>query len=67
MASQITEIEHVDGIWWYEAPRPRRWHRCKPWTSGWMDLFGRVDRCACGAIRYNGRGWIERNSRRKDA
>lgn len=52
-------VEHLDGIPWYEAPRPRRWHRCKPQTRGHS-----IARCACGAIWILG-GWVERNSRRR--
>lgn len=58
-------IEHLDGIPWYKAPIPRRWHRCKPQTKGWLRYFTRVQRCACGGIRMDGHhGWAERNSRR---
>jgi hypothetical protein len=57
------DIKHVGGVTWYDAPKPRRWHRCKVQTSGWIG-FDLVERCACGAIRRNGRGgWFERNSR----
>jgi hypothetical protein len=54
---------HVDGVPWYEAPLPRRFHRCRPQTSGRAGHFDFVDRCACGAIRWNARYWLERNSR----
>lgn len=57
---------HVnDGVPWYEAPKPRWWHRCKPWTVGVIDGIG-YQRCACGGIR-TGRygGWDERNTRKK--
>lgn len=57
---------HRDGIPWFNAPRPRRFHRCTPWTSGWAG-FDRVDRCACGGIRRRGHWWFERNSRTKAA
>lgn len=55
---------HVDGIPWYEAPLPRRWHWCKAHTSGLVN-DAVIDRCACGAIRMDGSLWMERNSRRK--
>lgn len=54
-------ISHLDGIPWHEAKKPRRWHRCRPQTSGLDDRL--VHRCACGAIRFAGSDWMERNSR----
>lgn len=63
------EFTHVNGVWWYDAPLPRRWHRCTVWSSGAIDGFGinMVERCACGAICHRGdRIWIERNSRRAE-
>lgn len=58
-------LENIDGVAWHEAPKPWRWHRCKPQTRGrFSDLA--VDRCACGGMRYMGDDfWIERNSRRR--
>lgn len=54
-------ILHKNDIPWYKAPLPRRFHRCKTWTSG----VG-IRRCACGAMKvYPYPDWIERNSRRK--
>jgi hypothetical protein len=58
----MNEIEHVGGVAWYQAPIPRKWHRCRAQTRGWVRLYG-VERCACGAIRLNGRVWMERNTR----
>lgn len=72
------EIEHVDGVPWYEAPIPAEDHVCVPQTKGWVGL-SQWWRCACGAIahtddlrgplqyrsmrhRYS-RAWMERNSR----
>lgn len=54
-------IQHIDGTtWWHDAPLPRRWHRCTPWTTSFQAY-----RCACGAIRSPGdRFWLDRNSRR---
>lgn len=57
------EIEHKDNIPFWQAPVPRRWHKCSAQTRGWSGL-NFVERCACGAIRFEG-CWIERNSRRK--
>jgi hypothetical protein len=58
-------ISHRDGIPWYKAPVPHRWHRCSAQTVGLVDA---IERCACGALRYTyGRGaglWGERNSRK---
>lgn len=56
------DAENLDGVWWHAAPKPRRWHRCKPQTRGRLD--GRtIERCACGAVRIDGHQWFERNSR----
>lgn len=62
------ELEHRDGIPWWEAPVPRRWHKCSAQTVGWLSC-GYVERCACGAISGLGaRGyWFDRNSRRRTA
>lgn len=66
--SGLNYVEDLNGVDWCEAPRPRRWHRCKPQTRGCFVRFQCevVERCACGATRFDGRGpWMERNSRRK--
>jgi ribosomal protein S27E len=47
--------EHRDDIEWWRAPLPRRWHRCTPWTTAFVD-GERVERCACGALRVSCRG-----------
>jgi len=49
---------------WYDAPLPRRLHRCRPASSGSVSAAF-AERCACGAIRLNHGPWDERNSRRK--
>jgi hypothetical protein len=57
---------HVDGIPWHEAVIPRRFHRCRAQTTGFVNYLTRIERCACGGLREGGRRfWIERNSRRK--
>lgn len=58
------EIAHTNGIPFWEAPLPWRWHRCQPWS--WMNIpaMGLIQRCACGAIRRDQGTWIEKNSRR---
>lgn len=66
----MTEPTHADGVWWYEAPLPPRWHRCRPWTTGRVDSENlgpkMIHRCACGAMRFGEKGvWIERNQRRR--
>lgn len=63
MSEPAVEFEHLDGVPWHAMPIPRRWHRCRAQTSG---TYGpdRIERCACGAIRYNRRGWLDRNTRR---
>lgn len=58
-------IVHKVGVPWHTAPMPRRWHRCRAWSTGLGWKF-----CACGGKTLEGhevRGrdvWIERNSRR---
>lgn len=59
---QETEVYDLDGIPWHQAPKPRRWHRCKAQTRGWIRWLTYVERCACGAIG-DGRVWANRNSR----
>lgn len=54
----------IDGVYWHEAKMPSRWHRCYAHTSGIVS-FKMVERCACGAIRYDGSRWMEKNARRK--
>jgi hypothetical protein len=65
---QPVEVRHRNNLPWYDAPLPRRWHRCRPQTDGWLNLT-RVQRCACGAIRdvYRGRWscWVWKNTRRE--
>ena len=62
-------IVSKDNIWWYEAPLPRRWHRCFVQTEGKYDDGVVVQRCACGAIRSSDglftTRWENRNDRRK--
>jgi hypothetical protein len=50
---------------WYNAPLPRRWHRCYVAQSGRIGTGALYERCACGGIRRNGGPWMERNSRRR--
>lgn len=54
----------VDGVLWYEAKVPRRFHRCYAHTTGVVS-FKMVERCACGAIRIDGGRWMDKNTRRK--
>lgn len=62
--NMLREVTHREGVWWYEAPLPGLLHRCTPWTTGWLNLYTHLDRCACGAMRRNFGRWHERNSRR---
>jgi hypothetical protein len=58
-------LRHFDGVPWWEAPIPRRVHRCRPQTRGTIGGDS-VERCACGAIRQPGwSSWINRNERRQ--
>lgn len=59
----IYYAEHRGGVSWYDAPVPRRWHRCRPQNRAYFAASGYVERCACGAIRGNFGPWAERNSR----
>lgn len=60
-------LDHLEGVAWYDAPLPRRWHLCRPQTRGsFRALYS--ERCACGATRLGiDRFWAERNSRRREA
>jgi hypothetical protein len=59
----LSYVEHRDGIEWLYAPKPRRWHRCKPQTRGLVRM-GFVERCACGATRIDHYShWMDRNSK----
>jgi len=59
------DVQDVGGVPWYNAPLPRRWHRCRRQTYGWIGM-DYVERCACGAMRLSGRGgWMDKNERRK--
>lgn len=55
-------VAHLDDVPWYDAPLPRRWHRCRVQTRAYIGEV--VDRCACGAIRWNGKRWHDRHLRR---
>lgn len=62
-----TEIWHLRGVAWWDAPIPRRWHRCTAQTRGTINYFEKVERCACGAFAYadeSPRIWLDRNSRK---
>lgn len=67
MTTDPTETKHRDGIAWHEAPIPARLHVCEAQTTGWVQYFTFIERCACGGLRMDRRGgWMDRNSRRKD-
>ncbi len=62
-AAERNGVLNKDGMWWHEAPKPRRlFHRHRPWT---IDTRRGLSRCACGAYRYSDiPGWgKERNPR----
>lgn len=55
--------EHLDGVVWYDAPAPKRWHRCTPQSRAFL-VGEHVEHCACGGLRFDGHGiWIDRNQR----
>lgn len=65
VTKENTSIENKDGVTWSEAPLPKRFHKCRPQSRGWIK-FSFIERCACGAHRYDGCGsWMLKNSRRK--
>src|ERR1022692_3959607 len=62
--SATTRIESLDGIEWGNGDPPRRWHRCRPQTRGWIGP-DYTERCNCGAARMDPSGlWIHRNETR---
>ena len=60
--------QHKNDIPWINAPIPWQFHKCKPWTTGYIN-FIKIERCACGAINHQRPGeqrlWLEKNSRLK--
>lgn len=58
------ETWHKGGVPWNRAKRPRPKHECSVQTEGYVGVL-LIQRCACGALRANGRGgvWTEKNSR----
>lgn len=67
------DIRHLDGVGWYDAPKPFLLHRCFAQTIGeesdMLGLVRTIKRCPCGAIRITdwrslrSARWLERNSR----
>jgi hypothetical protein len=56
-------IQNLEGVWWHEAPKPSRWHKCWIQTVGYASFS--VQRCACGAARMSRWDrWVKRNSRK---
>lgn len=61
-------ILHLNGVPWYDAPIPRRFHRCFVQTDSRNFLTNSVQRCACGGVRFGFHYlWMDKNSRRKSA
>ncbi len=61
----MLNVQHKDGIWWYDAPMPPEQHDCEPWSSGESGSFF-VERCACGATKLDHDwAWLDINSRRE--
>lgn len=63
LATGPTEVTHLNGVPWYEAPLPPRIHACYAQTRGWVNYFDRIDRCACGAVRRDRGRWMNVNER----
>jgi len=55
-------VEHIDGIDWHHAPAPPKWHRCWAQTRAVLH-FEFVRRCPCGGITFDGKYWLDRNTR----
>lgn len=62
---KIINVEHEDGVPWFERQPPFWLHRCRPATSAATDV-GLIRRCACGATRYGGY-WFDKNQTRRNA
>lgn len=62
---ELPQMTHQDGIPWHDAKVPFRFHRCKPQTTARF-RFETVDRCACGATRFDGGPWINKNETRNN-
>lgn len=63
-ADRANSIVHLRGVPWFDAPVPPTRHRCWPQTSArWVLGHELTERCACGAIRFDRDGWLERNQR----
>lgn len=56
-------MQNKDGVPWYKAPLPPRFHRCRVHSSG-SPNGEFIGRCACGATYIAG-GWINKNETRK--
>lgn len=73
VTDRATGLWHLDGVPWWDASIPGRWHRHWIQSVGWTDDWtgggkAELHRCACGAIRtldgpYS--GWMGRNERRR--
>lgn len=65
LGEKFPDLENRDGLWWYEAPLPTRFHRCRAWTTQWIGETKRIQRCSCGSVRMGLGRWMEKNSRRR--
>ena len=66
-SAALAYIEHLDGVPWHDALPPFWLHRCRAQTRGRGVRGELIERCACGAIRFEHLpGWGERNQRRRD-
>jgi hypothetical protein len=54
-------LEHRGGVVWPDAPLPAWRHDCVAQTRGFIQ-GEHVERCACGAIAFDGDGiWVRRS------
>jgi hypothetical protein len=49
-------VENLDGVDWYAAPAPPKFHKHWAQTCGWVDYLRLIERCPCGAYR-EGKRW----------
>lgn len=61
--SPIDWMSNRDGVFFLDAPMPRKWHRCKIQTTA-RTRNGTIHRCACGGMRVGVLGfWNYKNTR----
>lgn len=65
-----SNILDLNGVYWRDAPLPKRWHICKTQTQMTVGEYV-YEWCACGAEKVSNQefgfhgGWVDKNKRRK--